>query len=274
MIMTVFLSDLIAWSERQWPVAGAESWDAPGLVCGAPDHKVSRVLLTVDVTHDVVTEAVDGGFDLIIAHHPFLMRPVTTVAENTAKGAVISKAIRHGVAIYAAHTNADIVVEGVSDSLAKALGLQELSALSPAGLSVGHGRIGFLPEPQSLGDFARRVAKVLPSTAEGVKVAGSFDSVIKKVALCAGAGDSFIADAIASEADVYLTSDLRHHAAQDAREAAQAQSGTPALINVSHWAAEWVWLETASAQLSRDFSDIQFVVSHINTDPWDFVVTQ
>ncbi len=272
--MTNFVSDIAAWADQKWPPAGAESWDAPGLSVGSLDHKVSRVLLTVDVTLEVIEEAVDGSFDLVIAHHPFLMRGVSSLPEHSAKGAVVSRAIRAGVAIFSAHTNADIVSDGVSDSLAKHIGLVDLAALNPLGQPVGHGRVGTFENPLSLGNLARKLGRILPSTAEGVKVAGDFDQPVSRVALCAGAGDSFIADAISADVDVYITSDLRHHVAQDARQAAQLNDQRPALINIAHWSAEWVWLEVASQQLAADFPDIQFVVSHINTDPWDFVVTQ
>lgn len=273
-MMTTFVSDIYDWAQGVWPIEGAEPWDAPGLIVGALDHKVSRVLFTVDVTAEVLDEAVDGGFDLIVAHHPYLMRGVSSIAENTVKGSLVSKAVRSGVAIYSAHTNADIVANGVSDTLAQKIGLTERTALSPVGDLVGHGRVGQLSEEIPLGEFARMLARLVPSTAEGVKVSGDFDQSVRRVALCAGAGDSFITDALRADVDVYITSDLRHHVAQDARESALLAGGRPALINISHWAAEWLWLEVASAQLAADFPDLQCVVSHINTDPWDFVVTQ
>lgn len=272
--MNTFVSDIVAWADRLWPPAGAELWDAPGLVVGSLDHKVSRVLLTVDVTLDVIDEAIDGSFDLVIAHHPFLMHGITSLPEHSAKGALVSRAIKSGVAIFAAHTNADIVTDGVSDSLAKHIGLTELVALSPFGALVGHGRVGRFEEPTSLGELARKLGRILPSTAEGVKVAGAFDQHVSKVALCAGAGDSFLPDAIDADVDVYISSDLRHHVAQDARQQAQLNGRRPALINIAHWSAEWVWLEVAMQQLSAEFVDLQCVVSQINTDPWDFVVTQ
>lgn len=273
--MSIISSELIQKFNELWPLAGADAWDAPGLIIGSEGRKVSRVLLTVDVTSELVDEAIDGQFDLILSHHPFLMRSVTSVAETTAKGAVVAKAIRAGVDVYSAHTNADIVEDGVSDSLARALGLVEIKPLASTGNSeIGHGRIGRLAQAASLGDFARHVARVLPSTAQGIKVAGDYESLITTVALCGGAGDSFLQNAIDSGADVYLTSDLRHHPAQDAREAALLNNGAPALIDVSHWAGEWIWLDTAAAQLAQVFPSVQFVVSHLRTDPWDFTITQ
>jgi dinuclear metal center YbgI/SA1388 family protein len=275
--MAVELAQLIDSFEKLWPLAGAESWDAPGLIAGSASKRVSRVLLSVDVTSEVISEAKDGEFDLVLAHHPFLLKGVTSLSEGTSKGSTLANAIRSDIAIYAAHTNADIVENGVSQVLAESLGIQNAVPLvdSGPGQSVqGHGRIGDLVSPMKLGDFARLIAKILPSTATGVRVSGDFEQPVQRIAVCGGAGDSFIGAAIAAGADVYVTSDLRHHPTQDAREHAFLHDGKPALIDVAHWASEWLWLEVASELLARKFPNIQFVVSHIRTDPWDFVVTQ
>lgn len=272
--MAALLRELLETFEEFWPVSGADDWDAPGLVCGAPTQRVSRILLTVDITDEVVDEAVNGGFDLIVAHHPLLLRGVKTVAEETAKGLVLSKAIRANLAIFAAHTNADTVPRGVSAALAEAFGLRNIRPLVETGPQIGHGRIGNLELPTTLGAFAKAMARVLPPTASGVRVAGSFDSQIRNVALCGGAGDSFIDSAYASGADVYITSDLRHHPVQEALERARAERRSFSVIDISHWAAEWIWLEWAGADIQGRFASVQVVVSELRTDSWDFAVTQ
>jgi dinuclear metal center YbgI/SA1388 family protein len=273
--MAIELAQLISKFDSLWPLAGAEDWDAPGLVSGSPSQRISRVLLSVDVTAEIVSEAVNGQFDLVLAHHPFLLRGVQTISEGTAKGAVLSTAVRNDIAIYAAHTNADVVECGVSQVLAESFGIQNSKPLVATRSSeIGHGRVGDLPETIKLGELARLIAKVLPSTATGVRVAGDFDQPVKRIALCGGAGDSFIAAAVEANADVYVTSDLRHHPVQDARENARVSGGAPAIIDVSHWASEWLWLEVAAEQLASVFPNVQFVVSHLRTDPWDFTITQ
>lgn len=273
--MSVELSQLVAEFEKLWPLDGAEDWDAPGLVSGAHSQRVSRVLLAVDVTQEIISEAQDGEFDLVLAHHPYLLRGVQTVAEASFKGSLLATAIRSDISIYAAHTNADIVEAGVSQTMADSFGLVDCVPLVSSGdRSIGHGRFGRLSTPIKLGDFARLIAKVLPSTATGVRVAGDYEQIIETVALCGGAGDSFIEAAFNSQADVYVTADLRHHPTQDARERSNLASKPMALIDVSHWASEWLWLEVAAEQLKLKFPNVQFVVSQIRTDPWDFNVTQ
>ena len=271
--MTETLGRLLTEFERLWPSSGAESWDANGLVIGNPEQSVSRVLLTVDVTAEVLDEAQE--FDLILSHHPLLFRAVQTLSQSTAKGSIITQAIRENISIFAAHTNADVVVDGVSHTLAKVLGLHDVSPLVAAGSEgVGHGRIGKLGSPQKLGDFARSIARVLPATAGGVRVSGDYNQLVSRIAVCGGAGDSFIESAFSLGADVYVTSDLRHHITQEARENSLAAGSPKALIDISHWASEWLWLEVAAAQLGELLASVEFVVSQIRSDPWDFVVTQ
>lgn len=268
------LGDLIAELEQRFPLAGAEAWDAPGLICGSAHQPIFRVMVTVDITAAVVQEAIDAGCDLLLAHHPYLLRGVNSVAETTSKGTVLANAIRAGLAIYAAHTNADIVTDGVSDVIAKRLGLQQITALEPAGQTQGHGRVGYLTDAVTLGEFARTLAQLLPATATGVRVAGQYDQLVEKIALCGGAGDSFLPNAIAERADVYISSDLRHHVVQDVREITETGGTAPAVIDVAHWAAEWLWLEQLAGELRTLHGELDVTVCDLRTDPWDFVVTQ
>jgi dinuclear metal center YbgI/SA1388 family protein len=280
--MSIELKVLVSTFEELWPLAGAESWDSPGLVSGNPGQSVSKILLSVDVTSEVLAEAKAASCDLVLSHHPVLFKPVNTVSEISAKGSLLTHAISAGIAIYSAHTNADIVPDGVSDTLAKQLGLTGAkplvaSAGSDSGTSdkeIGHGRIGQLAEPIKLGDFARAIAKVLPATASGVRVAGDFNQLVRTVAVCGGAGDEFIPNAQELGADVYVTSDLRHHVTQEAREESIARKQPMALIDVSHWASEWLWLNQAASQLKALHPELELLVSDLRTDPWEFVVTQ
>lgn len=266
------LTDVISSVESWFPTETADDWDAPGLVAGNTSQPVSKVLLAVDVTSAVIDEAIEHGFDLVLAHHPYLLRGIQSLDESLSKGSNLAKAVRANVAIYSAHTNADIADGGVSAALATLVGLEHSVALS-TGQATGHGRVGSVV-PTTLGSLAQALAASLPPTAGGVKVAGDFDQPVSRVALCAGAGDSLISAAISSGADVYITSDLRHHPVQDAREQALLLGGKPALIDISHWAAEYVWLDSLAKRLESSFDQLEVQVSQVRTDPWDFTVTQ
>lgn len=267
------LADVETCVEALWPVAGAEPWDAVGLLSGDPAAEVRRIHLAVDAVLDTVDEAIEARADLLLVHHPLLLRGVTTVAETRYKGAVLARLIRAGCALLAAHTNADVVAAGTSAVMADLLGLRDVRPLvpSPANPLHGIGRVGDLPEPTTLGRFARGLSDILPATAQGIRVAGEYDDTVSRVALCAGAGDAYLALPDVLAADVYVTSDLRHHPASEARENARVARG-PALVDVSHWASEWLWLEVAAAQLRDALPGVEVTVSDLRTDPWAFTI--
>jgi dinuclear metal center YbgI/SA1388 family protein len=268
------VSDVVAACESLWPRNGAEEWDNTGLQVGRSSWRVSKVLLVVDVVADTVAEAIAGGFDAIISHHPLILRGIETISEETYKGRLIGELIRSDIALLSMHTNADVVPDGVSDVIAQALGLTSVAPiLATANESTGIGRHGLLRNDISLGELAQKLASILPATAPGIQVSGDFSAPMRRVSLCGGAGDSMLETDAVRTSDVYITSDLRHHRASEAREHAWNSSG-PALINVSHWASEWLWLTPASQQLSNALANVYFMVSDIRTDPWDFVVTQ
>jgi len=257
-----------------WPFALAEEWDRVGIITGSRKSPVSNVLLTIDVTTDIVEQAIASGVDLIVAHHPLLLKGINSVDESSSKGALLSLLIRSEIALIAAHTNADAPSNGVAAVFAEKLGIEDAIPLQ-AGFSdsgIGIGRIGTLKPPQTLHDVAEKIAALLPSTVTGVRVAGDKNHVVHRIAVCPGAGDSLLNHPLVRSADVYVTSDLRHHPASESREETYASGIGPALIDVSHFASEWLWLETASDLLSSKLPDMTFAVSEVNTDVWDFSV--
>jgi dinuclear metal center YbgI/SA1388 family protein len=272
------LGQLMLAVEELWPESLAEAWDEVGLVAGHPSAEVTRVMFAVDPTLEVIDEAIEWGAELLITHHPLLLKGVTSVAANTPKGRAVHRLIESGTALLTVHTNGDSAVGGVSDVLADALGLENVSPLTPAADGLpeeGIGRVGDLNESMTLGDFAARVFGILPSVAGGVRVSGDKDGLVQRVAVCGGAGDSLFDEVRASNADLYITADLRHHPASEAREA--AVNGRPYLIDVSHFASEWLWLPAAAEALGNVLADqgldVEIKVSTTNSDPWDFILT-
>ncbi|MDT8909344.1 Nif3-like dinuclear metal center hexameric protein [Amycolatopsis sp. PS_44_ISF1] len=262
------LSEIIEVLERSYPKHLAESWDAVGLVCGDPAEEVTRVLFCVDPVEATVAEAEERGAQLIVAHHPLLLRGVHGVPADTAKGGLVHRLIRGGVALYCAHTNADSADPGVSDALAGAIGLTVRRPLDPhaPGSRTGLGRIGELPEPEPFDAFVRRVARALPATVPGVLGAGDPDRPVRTVAVSGGAGDSHLARAAAAGVDAYVTADLRHH---PAGEHLAATGTVPALVGLTHWASEWPWCGQASGVVGAAFAgNLDCHVSTRCTDPW------
>jgi dinuclear metal center YbgI/SA1388 family protein len=380
------LAEVVRRLDEFYDPRWAHSWDAVGLVCGEPQQPVRSVLFAVDPTLAVVEEAVERGVDLLVTHHPLLLKPVHAVAATTPKGDVVHRLIGNRIALHVCHTNADGADPGVSDAMAGALGLtavrpldadpapamdklvtfvphadatRVLDALAAAGAGAigdydrcawttsgvgtfrpgegatpaigsvgdveevpetrlemvlersrratvlaalrhahpyeepafdlletaalpstrGTGRVGDLPEPTTLQRFAQDVAWALPATAGGVRVAGDPERPVRTVALCGGAGDSLLDVARHSGADVYVTSDLRHHPASELREHAYGDpDGGLALVDVAHWAAEWTWLPAAAQRLQEALAEsgttVDTHVSRVCTDPWQFHVVQ
>ncbi|MCL1801363.1 MAG: Nif3-like dinuclear metal center hexameric protein, partial [Promicromonosporaceae bacterium] len=258
------LSEVTGLIEGLYPPNLAEGWDTVGLITGDPRQPVRRVLLAVDPVAAVVDEAIELGVDLVVTHHPLFLRPVHSVAADTYKGDLIYRLTRAGIALYNAHTNADSAPNGVADALAELIGVRRrrpLVAASPISDdergAVGIGRVGELDEAVSLGDFTASIARLIPTTTGGVKVAGDLAGLVRRVAVVGGAGDSLFDAVRSAGADVYVTADLRHHPASELRERAEFEArltggpAVPYLINLSHFASEWPWLEYLARDLGR-----------------------
>jgi dinuclear metal center YbgI/SA1388 family protein len=254
--------DVVSALDRRYPRDWAAQWDRVGPVLGDFDAPVGTILCVVDCVPETVEEALAVGADLIVAHHPLLLKPVSSIAPDTYKGRIVHRLIRSDVALYVAHTNADVANPGVSDALAARLGLTGTRPLVPGDDDRGLGRIGTLPEVMSLAEFAGFAAVRLPDTAGGIRAAGDPERPIRTVAVCGGAGDAFLGDATRAGVDAYLCADLRHHPAGE-----HLAGGGPALLDVAHWASERPWLDEVAEWLRGQFpADV--LVSDLDTDPW------
>jgi dinuclear metal center YbgI/SA1388 family protein len=264
------LADVVAALEGLYPPETAQSWDQVGLVSGDLEQPVRRIHLAVDPSLAVIEEARTLGADLLVTHHPLLLRGVHSVATTTAKGASVTSLVVNDIALYVAHTNADVASPGVNDALAAACGL---GAVEPLAVVEGQplGRVGMLPAPVPLSAFAHSLCAALPRAAGGIRVAGPAEASVQRVAVMGGAGDDMFGAARASGADVYVTADLRHHPASESLE-----HGRPALVDCAHWATEWPWLAAAerglraglTERVGAEVDSVETRVSEIVTDPW------
>lgn len=205
------LKEVVAALERFAPLPLQESYDNAGLQIGLTEtEEVSGALLCLDVTEQVLEEAVRLGCNLVVAHHPLLFRGLKSVTGATQPERCVQLALRHGLAVYAAHTNLDNARGGVNHCMAGRLGLEELRFLRPDGDgSQGSGVVGTLPVPEEPVPFLRRVKAVF-----GVDCLLHNDGPsrpVRRVALCGGAGEFLLDDAIACGADVFLTGEMGYH---------------------------------------------------------------
>lgn len=271
------LGELVGLLEDTYPLDWAESWDRVGLVLGERSAGVDRVLLAVDPTLEVAREAVETGSDLLITHHPLLLRGASFLPADEGKGAVVTTLLRAGTGLWCGHTNVDRSTLGTVGAWARALDLQDSRPLVPPAAEAegahgsrlfGLGVVGTLAAPTTVGELARRVSSIVPATARGVAHTGAAERSVRTVAVCPGAGDSFVEAAARTGADAYITSDLRHHPALEHVEAAADATGVPALLDVSHAASESLWLPLAKDLLARTVPGLEVLVSTRSSDPW------
>ena len=203
------VKDIIKVIEEFAPLAIQEGWDNSGLCVGSPEDEVTSVLLALDCTPALVDEAMACGADMIVTHHPLIFSGLKKISPDDMIGEAVIKAIRAGISIYAAHTNADKVIEGVSGAMAAKLGLQNVTILDEDGDGTGLGVVGDLPQPMTSEE-----ALALVKDKFGLKVVKStapMDAMISRVAMCGGSGGSLIGAARKSGAQLYISGDISYH---------------------------------------------------------------
>lgn len=234
--------------ERLAPKRLAEDWDNPGLLVGEPGAEVAKVLICLDVSLEVVQQAIEGEAQLIVAHHPMIFKGLRHVRTDLYDGRLLQKLLQHNIAVYAAHTNLDIAKGGVNDVLAARIGLERIEGFAVTNHETGDtiGRMGYLPEPMTLESFAQQVKAGLG--AEHIRLVKANDRMIRKVALCSGAGADFIGKAAFKGADAYLTADVKYH---DAQRAVQHDIN---LIDGGHFATEFPMVEALAKYLQTEMA--------------------
>lgn len=205
------IKEVVTTLERFAPLPLQESYDNAGLQIGLTEtEEVSGVLLCLDITEAVVDEAVRLGCNLVVSHHPLLFRGLKRIAGRTQVERCVAQALRTGVAVYSAHTNLDNAPGGVNRRMADKLGLVDLRFLQPlAAGEGGSGVVGRLAGPEEPMDFLRRVKATFG--VEALQYARGPERPVRTVALCGGAGEFLLDEAVAAGADVFLTGEMGYH---------------------------------------------------------------
>ena len=268
--------------EKIAPKSWAEDWDNVGLLVGSGSTPVERILITLDGTLEVVEEAKAYGAQLIVAHHPIIFRPLKNLRADNAAAQVPLRLLQHQIGYYAAHTNLDQSMVSSSRRLGEVLGLKtmkileesapDLKPLLNSGEKRGYGVSGYLPKPEKLGDLWTRFLECLrqpgvyaqPYELTGVRLAGSLERVVRKVAIVNGSGSSFVQKALYKGVDLLITGDVDHHAALEALE------GGMAIGDLGHFLSEAPMLQAMVDYLSTDkaLQGIEIRVSSMNRSPW------
>ena len=216
------------------------SWDNDGLMCCPdPEREVRRVLAVLDITEEAVDEAIRGGYDLILSHHPLVFRGIKSLTDRDGVGRKLLKLVQNGISAMSFHTRLDALTGGVNDLLAASLGLAEVTPFGTEQI----GRIGTLPSAVSSEEFAHMVKATLNAPTVLLSSAGKR---VSRVAVLGGSGRDDLFAAIAAGADTFLSGELGYHAMVDAPE-----NGVN-LVEAGHFYTEYPickWLCDAAREL-------------------------
>lgn len=270
------VADVIGVIEGMAPPMLAEDWDNCGLQVGSGKWPVKKIWVSLDPLLEVVRTAANQQVDMLITHHPLLFSALRSVDVETAVGKVIETALTERISIYSAHTNLDSAAGGINQMLAEKIGIDELVPLVPVDRRndqqnqkemAGMGRIGRLENAMPLEDLARLVKRGFDLTA--VKIVGDPKMMVQRAAVCSGAGSSLLDAFLSSDADVYLTGDLRYHDARRVEDAGRA------LIDVGHFASERIFIDRLVERLRQCAQNAGWVVDIepccIENDPFKLI---
>ena len=203
------VKDITGIIETFAPLSIQESWDNSGLCIGSPEAEVKSVLLGLDCTSELVDEAIACGADMIVTHHPLIFSGLKKITPEDPVGETVMKAIAAGISIYAAHTNSDKVLSGVSGAMAARLGLQNVQILDEDGDGTGLGVVGDLPEPMTADELVAFVKDRFGLKA--MRTSRLLEGRISRIAMCGGSGGSLIGAAMDSGAQLYISGDISYH---------------------------------------------------------------
>ena len=206
------ISEVLSFLEEKYPLHYQEDFDNCGVQCGDKEQEITGVLICFEMSDETIDEAIRRNANLVISHHPLILRKGIFKIEPTNRvGRIICKALENRMVLYSMHTNLDSAVGGVNDTFADKLGLQNVQVLSTieGETNVGLGRIGDLPEALPAKVFLLRLKETLGL--QVIRYYGNIDGVVRRVAVLGGGGSSFIGQALAAGADVYVTGDVKYH---------------------------------------------------------------
>lgn len=247
----------MALLNQLYPPELASEWDSIGIIHGKKSQKISGILLCVDITPETFAEALERGCDAIVSHHPLYLEDEY---EFEYKTRIINEARDKEMALINCHTNADAMNPGVSDALAEVLGIKHLKVLDPLSNNrFGIGRIGDSAH-MSYAEFVAHVQRAIPNSV--VRWSAEVAPAVRRVALCAGSGASLLSLVRATDADVYVTSDLKHHAVSE-----HLAEGGCALIDIDHGVSESLYLTGLKRSL-EEVLDADIFVSKLPFSTW------
>ncbi len=264
------LKELTDFLEEFTPLGISENWDNVGLLVGDKNSDIKNILICLDITNEVIEEALENNANLIISHHPLIFKGIKRINKDNCLGNKLINCIKNDISVYTMHTNFDLTFGGTNDILFDILGLinkENLAKEDASGYSLG--RIGEYSEEINLGDFALFIKEKLGL--KSIKFVGDRNKKIKKVALATGSCSNYemFDECTAKKCDVYITSDIKHHESIDALEMGLC------LIDATHYGSEFIMVKSLAERI-RDFSNknnysLKIIESEKNKPVFDYI---
>ena len=257
----MYIKEIISLIEYYAPLKFQASFDNSGLLCGNPERELTSILLCIDVTEEVIKEAIDKGHNLIISHHPLIFSGLKHITPATYVERCVIDAIKHDITIYAAHTNMDVVSNGVSGRMADKLDLYHRQILQPEGDPMdgnGFGIIGELQQPVESMAFLQQVKEIF--RCDRLRYTTPHTPFIQRVAVCGGAGASFFKQALAGQSDIYISGDFKYHDFF-------LTENRIMIADIGHYESEQFTKEIFYEILTKKISKFAVQFSEINTNP-------
>lgn len=260
--LSVKIKEVINALERFAPLPLQESWDNAGMQIGLTEaEEVSGALLCLDVNEAIIDEAIEKGCNLVVSHHPLLFRGLKRISPDNYVGRCVIKAIKHGISVVSMHTNMDNAKGGVNYKMAEKLGLKNVTFMSPrkvGDIECGSGVTGELDTPMQAADFIEKVKETF--AARHAMTNELLRRPIKKVAVCGGAGDFMIDEAINCGADAFITGEMHYHVYFAHEQEIQ-------LCVIGHYESEQYTSEIFKEIINRECPGVKTYIAEHSTNP-------
>ena len=263
------VNEIYAFVDQLAPFSYQMSFDNAGFLVGRGGRQVTRILVSLDITEEVVREASEWKAELIVSHHPVIFHPARSVTDQDPTGRILLALAEDGIAAVCAHTNLDAVAGGVNDALARAVGLTEIEMLQTSGVDengapYGIGRVGVLKGKAvvTLADYAAQVKTALQ--ANGVRYVDA-GRPVRRVAVGGGACGDLMGDALTQGCDTFITSDVKYNGFLDARALGLN------LIDAGHFPTENVICPVLAERLKRAFPGLEVQISAVHGEVFSYL---
>ncbi len=270
--MKVLVRDILEKLNAIAPFSLAENWDNVGLLIGDPAREVKSLLLGLDPTLSLLSEALETGADTIVTHHPIIFRPLNNINVTSPEGIFIERALANKINVIACHTNLDLAENGVSDVLCRGIGLEKVRPLQVSQIAqperTGLGRIGYYSVPLDFSEFKKRLFQTVAT--QHLQLAGILPTEIKCVAICGGSGSELAAEAHRQKADIYISSEIKHSTAVWAKDSGFC------VVDAGHYGTEKPVIQFLAQKLNRAIQDKRWsvVVIESKTEKMPFAYIQ